>query len=134
MFSFRYHYFFFGMSCIGGDRCTEAEPNFEAYSSTEEPRNKASASRENPPLTTRTCSLQMLFLFILYIGNKASLSIRHEINWLKCAIAGFLCSSFRIIFADIVGIITHYHRSDEWLRESSITRIRCLIGYRRTSF
>ena len=48
---------------------------------TEEPRNKASANKENPPITTRIFSPQMPFLLILYIGNKASLAIRHEINW-----------------------------------------------------
>ena len=48
---------------------------------TEEPRNKASANKENPPITTWIFSPQMLFLLILYIGNKASLAIRHEINW-----------------------------------------------------
>ena len=48
---------------------------------TEEARNKASAYKENPPITTRIFSPQMPFLLILYIGNKASLAIRHEINW-----------------------------------------------------
>ena len=41
----------------------------------EEPRNKASSSKENPPITTLIFSPQ-----ILYIGNKKSLAIRHEIN------------------------------------------------------
>ena len=48
---------------------------------TEEPRNKASANKENPPITTWIFSPQILFLLILYIGNKASLAIRQEINW-----------------------------------------------------
>ena len=47
----------------------------------EEPRNKASANKENPHIITLIFSPQILFLFILYIGNKASLAIRHEINW-----------------------------------------------------
>ena len=48
---------------------------------TEELGNKASANKENPPITTKIFSPQMPFLLILYIGNKASLAIRHEINW-----------------------------------------------------
>ena len=49
---------------------------------TEEPHNKASANKENPSIITWIFSPQMLFLFILCIGNKASLAIRYEMNWL----------------------------------------------------
>ena len=41
---------------------------------TEEPRNKTTAFKENPHIIT------WIFLLILYIGNKASLS-KYEINW-----------------------------------------------------
>ena len=45
----------------------------------EEPRNKTSANKESPPIITFILSPQMLFLLILYIGIKASITIRHKI-------------------------------------------------------
>ena len=46
-----------------------------------ETRYKASANKENRLIATWIFSPQILFLLILYIGNKASLAIRHEIDW-----------------------------------------------------
>ena len=50
------------------------------FSSTEKPRNKASANKVIPPITTWIFSPHLIFLLILYIGNKASMAIRHKIN------------------------------------------------------
>ena len=59
--------------------CDNLKKIHEEY--TKEPCHKASASKKNPPITIWIFSPVVLFLLILYIGNKASLAIRHEINW-----------------------------------------------------
>ena len=53
--------------------------NIDVIDVAEEPRNKASANKENPPVTTYIFSPKMLLLLILYLGNKASLAMRYKI-------------------------------------------------------
>ena len=61
--------------------CIHPQDNCILFVNTEEPRNKASANKENPSIPTKILGPQMLFLLILYIGSKASFAIRHEIDW-----------------------------------------------------
>ena len=78
------------------DDAPEISNSNTANTNTEEPRNKESANKENPPITTWIFSPKMLFLSILYIGNKASLAIRHEVNWaLEIRYCGVPLYSFR---------------------------------------
>ena len=56
-------------------------PEYPLYFTTEEHHNEASVNNKNLPKTVWVFSPLMPFLLILYIDNKASLAIRHEINW-----------------------------------------------------